>query len=147
MENGKYDSLKLKNQLCFPVYSAARHIIRLYTPYLKKLNLTYMQYVTMMVLWEEKQSNLKDLGKKLYLDSGTLTPLLKELEKKGYVNRCRLEGDERFLSISLTPEGEALKDKALHIPTEMTKCVFLTKEESLELYHLMYKLLSVVKED
>lgn len=143
--NNNYDALKLKNQLCFPLYAASREVIKLYKPYLDKLNLTYTQYVAMMVLWEVGCCNVKEMGKKLYLDSGTLTPLLKELEKKGYVKRARKEGDRRYLAVELTKKGIELKDEALYIPYEMAKNLCLTCEETALFYRLIYKMLSVVE--
>ena len=142
MDNKNYDALKLHGQLCFPLYACAKETIRLYKPHLDELGLTYTQYITMMVLWEKKCLTVKELGKELYLDSGTLTPLLKKLETKGYLIRERSKEDERNLFVSLTEEGEKLKDDALHIPYEMEKCVELDHEECLTLYRLLYKLLS-----
>ena len=103
-----FSSLKLDNQLCFPLYAASREVIRRYRPFLEELDLTYTQYITMMVFWEVGQINVKELGKRLYLDSGTLTPLLKSLEAKGYVNRSRSKSDERVLNVELTVAGEEL---------------------------------------
>ena len=141
-----FEQLKLENQLCFPLYAAAKEVVRKYKPYLDELDLTYTQYITMMVLWEKEQLNVKELGSMLYLDSGTLTPLLKKLEAKGYVSRHRSQEDERNLNICITEKGEALKEKAASIPEEMTKkYVNLTKEEIRQIYHGLYKLLSVVK--
>lgn len=148
MEDHKYDALKIENQLCFPLYACAKETIRLYKPFLDELGLTYTQYITMMVLWEKKKLTVKELGKKLYLDSGTLTPLLKKLEAKGLLLRERSKEDERNLFIILTEEGEALKEKALPVPGELAKCVELDHEESLLLYKLLYKLLQhAAKED
>ena len=143
-ETNKYDALKLGVQLCFPLYACAKETVRLYKPYLDELDLTYTQYITMMVLWEHEKLTVKELGKKLYLDSGTLTPLLKKLEAKGLLKRERSKEDERNLFISLTDEGVAMKDKALHIPYDMAKCVELDMEERVVLYKLLYKLLSYV---
>ena len=109
--------LKLENQLCFPLYAASKEITRRYAPYLEPLDLTYTQYIVMLVLWEEKKCNVSELGKKLFLDSGTLTPLLKKLEAKGYIQRTREQSDERCLSVSLTAEGESLKRKAASVPS------------------------------
>ena len=142
----KYGALKLENQLCFPLYACSRHMIRLYKPYLDKLDLTYTQYITMMVLWERKAVTVKELGIELYLDSGTLTPLLKKLEEKGLVTRRRSEEDERNLIVSVTEKGERLKDEALYIPGEMTKCINLEKEDIGRLYHMLYRMLEYVKE-
>ena len=142
MDDQKYASLKLENQLCFPLYACSRETIRLYKPYLDELNLTYTQYISMLVLWEKGSITVKELGNALYLDSGTLTPLLKKLEAKGLISRTRSKNDERNLIISITDEGAAMKERALHIPEEMAKCVLLTPEESLTLYRLLYKMLS-----
>ena len=148
MEDKKYDALKIENQLCFPLYACAKETIRLYKPYLDDLDLTYTQYITMMVLWEKKRLTVKELGKALYLDSGTLTPLLKKLEAKGLLVRERSKEDERNLFITLTETGEELKDQALHVPAELAKCVELEPEETRMLYQLMYKLLQrAAKED
>jgi DNA-binding MarR family transcriptional regulator len=135
------DALKLDNQLCFPLYAASREIIKLYHEPLSKLGLTYTQYITMMVLWEEKKINVKDLGKRLFLDSGTLTPLLKALEKQGYITRTRSSEDERVLVVELTPEGKKLKTKASAVPREVGKCVKLSAEDAKELYRILYLLL------
>lgn len=141
MDQNKYDCLKLSNQLCFPLYACARESIKFYTPHLDKLGLTYTQYITMMVLWERKSLTAKELGRILYLDSGTLTPLLKKLEAKSLLTRKRSEADERNLIVTITEAGEALKEQALHIPSEMTKCVNLEKEEIRAMYHMLYKML------
>lgn len=138
-----YEQLKLENQLCFPLYAAAKEVVRKYKPYLDELDLTYTQYIAMMVLWEKESLNVKELGSMLYLDSGTLTPLLKKLEAKGYVTRRRCKEDERNLIICITKKGEALKEKAAKVPNEMAcKYVNLTKEEIEMVYHTLYKLLS-----
>lgn len=144
----KYSSLMLKNQLCYPMYLCSKEVIRKYTPILNKLNLTYTQYIVMMFFWENKTSNVKELGKTLLIDSSTLTPLLKKLENKGYITRVRSTSDERNLVLQITKEGEKLKDKALFIPKEMGKCINLSEDESKVLYSLLYKVLSnVEKED
>ena len=145
-EMANYDSLKLDNQLCFPLYACAKEIVRRYKPYLDDLDLTYTQYVTMMVLWEENHLSVKALGKRLYLDSGTLTPLLKKLEAKGYLTRTRSEADERSVIISLTDEGLALRDKALAVPEQMRGCVRLSKEDAQTLYRILYQLLGGMTE-
>ena len=142
MEHKNYDSLKLSHQLCFPLYACARETIKLYTPHLDKLGLTYTQYITMMVLWEHKTMNVKAMGEILFLDSGTLTPVLKKLESKGLITRQRSTADERNLIVSITDRGMALRDQALHIPQEMAKCLVLTHEETVTLYHLLYKTLT-----
>lgn len=145
MMEKKYESLKLCNQLCFPLYACSREMIKLYKPWLDELGLTYTQYITMMVLWEHKAMTVKALGQELYLDSGTLTPLLKKLEEKGLVTRRRSELDERNLIVTITDQGERMKDAALHIPTEMAKCVNLPKEDICDLYRMLYQMLEIVK--
>ena len=137
----KFDLLKLENQLCFPLYAAAKETVKLYRPYLEPFDLTYTQYITLMVVWEKGCVNVKELGERLYLDSGTLSPLLKCLENKGYIKRSRCPGDERICHVELTEKSEALKEQMLHIPVEMAKEVSLSKEESIQLYRLLYKLL------
>ncbi|MFR5953699.1 MAG: MarR family winged helix-turn-helix transcriptional regulator [Coprococcus sp.] len=107
----EYDALKLSNQLCFPLYACAKEIVRRYKPYLDEIDLTYTQYIAMMVLWEHKHINVKDMGNYLYLDSGTLTPVLKKLEQKGYLTRQRDKDDERVLNVTITQQGEALKNR------------------------------------
>lgn len=143
MSTGKYDSLKLQNQLCFPLYAASREIVKRYRPYLESLNLTYTQYITMMVFWEDRQLNVKELGKKLFLDSGTLTPVLKSLEVKGYVRRYRSTTDERVLLVEITPAGKALKEQALSIPQSVFDELPLNIEEADQLYQLLYQVLSI----
>lgn len=147
MDEKKYDALKIKGQLCFPLYVCAKETIRLYKPFLDELGLTYTQYITMMVLWEKKRLTVKELGQELYLDSGTLTPLLKKLETKGLLVRERSKEDERNLYISLTEAGEKLRDDALHVPYEMEKCVELDMEERVTLYRLLYKLLTYLDKE
>ena len=141
----KYDSLKLENQLCFPLYAAAKEIVRKYKPFLEEIDLTYTQYITMMVMWEEEEINVTHLGEKLYLDSGTLTPLLKKLEKKGYITRERSKDDERTLDVKLTEEGLKLRDKALSIPSNMSGCIKLSKDEAVLLYKILNKILDDLK--
>ena len=141
----KYDALKLENQLCFPLYACSREIVKKYRPYLDKIGLTYTQYITMMVLWEEKKINVKALGEKLYLDSGTLTPVLKSLENKGYVSRSRSKDDERVLIVEITEEGEKLKERAVEVPYKVSGCLRLDPGESKQLYGLLYKVLGVMK--
>ena len=128
MEFSEYDALKLDNQVCFPLYAAAREVTKLYRPYLDALNLTYTQYITMMVLWENRSCSAKKLGEKLYLDSGTLTPVIKSLEQKGFVKRS-------------TDKGFALREEAKSVPQKMAACTNLTPEEAQTLYKLLYKVL------
>ncbi|OLA86292.1 MAG: MarR family transcriptional regulator [Roseburia sp. 40_7] len=139
--SNKYDKLKLENQLCFPLYAASKEIVRHYKPFLDKLDMTYTQYIAMMVLWEHKKLTVKELGEYLYLDSGTLTPLLKTMEKKGWVERNRSKEDERVLNVTITKQGEALREQALSVPEQMAGCVHLKQEEIAQLYQLLYKIL------
>ena len=139
----EYEQLLLKNQLCFPMYACSRKIVGSYTPYLKPLGLSYTQYIVMMVMWEKESVNVGQLGEILYLDAGTLTPLLKRLENAGYVTRQRSKEDERITIISITPEGEALKEKCRDIPAKMTEGgTSLTEKDARELYRLLYLFLN-----
>lgn len=131
----------MENQLCFPLYAASREVIKQYRPYLEELDLTYTQYIAMMVFWEEKKLSVKELGKKLFLDSGTLTPVLKSLESKGYLVRSRSKKDERVLMVEITPCGEALKERALSVPQRVAGCIKLEPQEAMTLYALLYKVL------
>lgn len=142
----RYDALKLENQLCFPLYAASREVIKHYHPYLKELGLTYTQYIAMMVFWADGKISVKELGEKLFLDSGTLTPVLKSLEEKGYVKRRRSSEDERVLIVEITDAGEALKERAVSIPGQIAGCVKLDTEEAMQLYKLLYKVLAAVNE-
>ncbi len=138
----KYEQLLLKNQLCFPLYACGRKIVGSYTPYLKPLGLTYTQYIVMMVLWEKESVNVGQLGEILHLDAGTLTPLLKRLEKAGYITRERSKEDERITIISITAKGEGLKEDCKDIPTKISSGKKpLSEKEAKELYRLLYKLL------
>ena len=145
MMEEKYECLKLSKQLCFPLYACSREMIKLYKPFLDELGLTYTQYITLMVLWEHKAMTVKALGQELYLDSGTLTPLLKKLEEKGLVTRRRSDLDERNLIVTITELGESMRDRALHIPEEMAKCVNLPREDIRDLYRMLHQLLEFVK--
>ena len=141
MTENTYDLLKLENQLCFPLYAAARATIRLYKPLLDKLDLTYTQYITMMVLWERRSLTAKELGDLLFLDSGTLTPLLKKMEAKGLLTRKRSRRDERSLVVTVTDKGMTLREEALSVPVAMAECLTLPKEEAMTLYDILYKML------
>lgn len=143
----KFDALKLENQICFPLYACSKEVVRKYKPYLDAIDLTYTQYITMMVLWEHKEITVKEIGEFLYLDSGTLTPVLKTLEKKGLLTRHRSGEDERVLKICITEKGEALKEQAADIPLKMGACLKLSMEEAKELYSLLYKVLDLVADE
>lgn len=141
MDNHTYDALKLDHQLCFPLYACSREIIRQYKPFLDEIGLTYTQYIVMMVLWERGSVTVKELGDSLYLDSGTLTPLLKKMEAKGLLSRARSARDERNLIVTITGAGEALKERAIKVPAQMAQCTSLEPQEALTLYRLLYKML------
>ena len=142
----KYDCLKLENQLCFPLYACAKAVTKHYKPFLDKYDLTYTQYITMMVMWEKKSINFKELGKCLYLDSGTLTPVVKKLETKGYLKKHRCEDDERNILVELTDTGKKLRDKMVKVPQEMGSCVNLSEKDAKELYRILYTILGHVDE-
>ena len=141
MTEKNYDQLKLDNQLCFPLYACARQITGAYTPFLKKLGITYTQYIVFMVLWEQDGIPVGALGKRLHLDNGTLTPLLKKMETAGYVTRTRSSKDERVVIVSLTDKGWDLRDQAAEIPAQVGSCIRLEPEEAQALYSLLYKIL------
>lgn len=145
MEENKYDCLKLDTQLCFSLYACAKEITRLYKPYLDEINLTYTQYVAMMVLWEEHVATLKHIGERLALDSGTLTPLFVKLEEKGYVYRMKDENDDRNLIIKISDEGLKLRDKALHIPSCISQHIELDQNDLYNLYITLRKMMKSFK--
>lgn len=142
VEGSVHPELKLENQLCFPLYACARRVVNLYEPYFKPLGITYTQYIVFLVLWEKGSVCVGELSKKLFLDSGTLTPLLKKLEKEGYVERRRSEDDERKVIVSLTEKGRELEAFAADIPQKVGSCVNLSPEESYTLYMLLYKIIN-----
>ena len=141
--NEKYASLKLENQLCFPMYACARKLMKLYTPYLKQIGLTYTQYIAMLVLWDKKEATVKELSECLYLDTGTLTPLLQRMERNGYLTRKRSLEDERFIIIGLTEKGWNLRDHALFIPETISKEIHLNSSDLQVLYLTLYRILSL----
>ncbi|MCH4019438.1 MAG: MarR family transcriptional regulator [Erysipelotrichaceae bacterium] len=148
IEKGKWEDLnpdellRLDRQLCFPLYAAARKAVSAYTPYLKPLDLTYTQYITFMVLWEKDGLTIGEIGERLHLDNGTLTPLLKKMEKQGYITRKRDQEDERKVTIHLTKEGRDMKQKLVHVPLQVEKCAPISIEEANELYRILYKILN-----
>lgn len=144
---GKYDCIRLENQLCFPLYACSKAVTKHYKPFLDKLDLTYTQYITMMVLWDKKEANVKDIGAALYLDSGTLTPVIKKLEAKGYIEKKRSKDDERSVIVEITDKGDALKDEAVKIPAMMGGCMQITEKEAETLYRILYKILGNVEEE
>ena len=141
MEYDDLEAMKLANQLCFPLYAAARHVTGLYTPWLKPLGLTYTQYIVFLVLWEQDGISVTEIGEKLRLDNGTLSPLLKKMEQAGYVERRRCRRDDRIVEITLTEAGRALREKAKGIPGHVAGCIDLPPEKARKLYHLLYELL------
>ena len=145
-EPGKYPQLLLDNQLCFPLYAAARKVVNEYNPLLKPYGLTYTQYIVFLALWgmEGGRAKVGDLGRRLYLDCGTLTPLLKKMEESGWLTRCRCKQDERVVYVSLTDSGWALREELKVIPEKVGKCVTLEQEDAMQLYRLLYKLLEIM---
>ena len=135
------EAMKLANQLCFPLYAAARHVTGLYTPVLRPLGLTYTQYIVFLVLWEKDGQPVGEIGEKLLLDNGTLSPLLKKMEQAGYVRRERSREDERVVVITLTEAGRALQEKAKDVPAKVAGCIDLPPEKAQALYGLLYELL------
>ena len=142
-----YDPLLLKNQLCFPTYAVSNKILRKYKPLLDELDLTYTQYICMMVMWEKKEVNEKELCDSLYLKTNTLTPLIKRLEEKEYITISKSKVDKRNLVIKLTEDGLALKEKAQNVPNCIKDEFNLTEEEAIFLYKILYKILNYNKED
>ena len=135
------ESMKLDSQLCFPLYAASRKVVNLYTPHLKPLGITYTQYIMFLVLWEKDNITVGELCRRLMLDTGTVTPMLKNTEKQGLIKRTRSEEDERVVVITLTEEGKALYKKAKELPGKIGSCVKLDKSEAMALYKILYKLL------
>ena len=141
MEYDHHEVMKLVNQLCFPLYAAARNVTGLYTPWLKPLGLTYTQYIVLLVLWERDGISVTEIGEKLMLDNGTLSPLLKKMEQAGYLERRRSREDDRVVEITLTDEGRALQEKAKDVPLKVGSCIDLPEEKARQLYELLYELL------
>ncbi len=141
MDQDYHEAMKLANQLCFPLYAAARNVTGLYTPWLKPLGLTYTQYIVFLVLWEKDGLSVTEIGEKLMLDNGTLSPMLKKLEQAGYIRRRRSREDDRVVEITLTEAGRALQEKAKDIPGQVAGCIDLPPEKAQTLYTLLYELL------
>ena len=144
----EYPQLQLSSQLCFPLYACARKVISAYTPLLKPFGLTYTQYIVLLALGEEEDGKEKvgDVCHKLYLDCGTMTPMLKKMEESGWITRRRCKADERCVYVELTEKGWALREKVKDIPAKLGKCICLQQEEAFELYRLLYKLLDSMEE-
>lgn len=147
MSDLKYNSLRLESQLCFPLYACSKEVVRKYKPLLDAIDLTYTQYIAMMVLWEKREINVKELGNHVYLDSGTMTPVLKKLESKDLITRTRSKNDERNLIVRITEKGLKLRDEALKIPIRMGSCINLSKDEAEILYKLLYKVLGAMEKN
>ena len=141
MAGDGYDCLKLENQLCFPMYVCAKEIVKKYRPFLDPLGITYTQYIALLVLWERDAVSVKDLGDRMFLDSGTLTPLLRKLEEKGYVSRTRDPADERSVVVTLTPEGKNLREKAVDIPASVGACMKISEQDAVALYGILGRLM------
>ena len=146
MEGMEKERMKLENQLCFPLYAAARYVTGLYTPWLKPLGLTYTQYIVFLVLWEKDHLTVSEIGEKLMLDNGTLSPLLKKMEQEGYIQRLRCRKDDRVVEIALTENGMAMQERAKDVPGHVAGCVNLGPEKAATLYSLLYELLEHQKE-
>ncbi len=139
-----FDMLKLENQLCFPLYACSKEVVRKYKPFLDEIGLTYTQYIAMMVMWEHRSLSVKALGEYLYLDSGTITPMVKKLEEQGLLTRSRCQDDERCVMLSLTENGEKLKLKAAEIPAKIGACLPLSHEDASNLYRILNQLLKAL---
>lgn len=137
-----FDALKLSNQLCFPLYVCSKEIVKKYKPFLDEIGLTYTQYITMMAMWEHEELSVKELGELLFLDSGTLTPVLKTLEKKGLVSRRRSSEDERVLVVTLTEDGASLKERAVEVPYKMQGCASIDENDAADLYRILHKMMN-----
>ena len=141
MAGDDYDCLRLENQLCFPMYVCAKEIVKRYRPFLDPLDLTYTQYIALLILWERDGLSVKDLGDRMFLDSGTLTPLLRKLEEKGYVSRTRDPADERSVVVTLTPEGRDLRERAVAIPASVGACMNISEQDAVALYGILGRLM------
>ncbi len=146
MDN-KFDALKLGNQLCFPLYVCSKEIVKRYKPFLDEIGLTYTQYITMMAVWEHEELSVKELGELLFLDSGTLTPVLKTLEKKGLLSRKRSSEDERILIVTLTESGTKLKEQAVEVPFKMQGCMSIDEKDAAELYRILHTVMENISLD
>ena len=141
MESDCHEAMKLANQLCFPLYAASRHVVGLYTPWLKPLGLTYTQYIVFLVLWERDGCSVGELCEKLMLDNGTISPLLKKMQQAGYIEKTRSKADDRVVTITLTKEGKDLQKKMKDIPLQVVSCLSLDPQKAQTLYSLLYELL------
>lgn len=142
----RYDKIKLDNQICFPLYALSREIIKLYKPFLDKYDLTYTQYITMLVIWEEEKITFKDLGKRLHLDSGTLTPVLKKLESMELINKYRSKEDDRIVIVEITEKGKLLKEEILEVPEQIYCKLNIEAEELIVLKRQLDDILAQISE-
>ena len=142
----EYPQLQLDSQICFPLYACARKVIGAYNPLLKPMGLTYTQYIVMLELWEKEKEKVGELCHRLYLDCGTITPMLKKMEESGWLTRCRCKVDERVVYVALTDKGRALREQVKDIPMKVGECISLSQEEAFELYRLLHKLLDTMNE-
>ena len=133
--------LLLDSQLCFPLYAAARKVVNHYTPFLKPLGITYTQYIVLLALWESGSATVGDLCRRLYLDNGTITPLLKKMEEAGFIARSRSKQDERVVTVTVTEAGWELRQAVKDVPFQVGSCIPLTQEDALSLYRLLRKLM------
>ena len=146
-QNGAdYPQLRLDSQLCFQLYACARKVTGAYGPMLKPLGLTYTQYLVMLALWENEKEKVGELCHRLYLDCGTITPMLKKMEESGWLTRCRCKVDERCVYVALTEKGRALREQVKDIPAKVGECITLPQEDVYELYRLLHKLLDTIEE-
>ena len=145
MDHDYHEIMKLDNQLCFPLYAAARYVTNLYTPWLRSLGLTYTQYITFLVLWEKDGLSVSDIGSRLMLDNGTLSPMLKKMEQGGYIERTRSKDDDRVVIITLTEKGRDLQKAAKDIPAKVGSCIDLPADKAMELHGLLHELLDTRK--
>ena len=142
----EYPQLQLDGQICFPLYACARKVISAYNPLLKPLGLTYTQYLVMLELWQREKVKVGELCHRLYLDCGTMTPMLKKMEESGWITRCRCRQDERVVYVALTEKGRALREEVRDIPGKVGECISLPREDTYELYKLLHKLLDTMEE-
>ena len=147
MAGDGYGCLRLENQLCFPLYVCSKEIVRRYRPYLDPLDITYTQYITMMALWEEDGLSVKDLGRRIRLDSGTLTPLLRKLEEKSFIKRDRSSDDERSVTVTVTKTGYELREKAKDIPASVGSCLNISEKDATALYSILNRLMESLDQD
>lgn len=141
----RYEKIKLDNQLCFSLYAASREVIKIYKPLLDKYGLTYTQYIAMLVVWEYERITVKEMGQKLHLDSGTLTPVLKKLQSMGLIIKYRDKNDDRVVIVEVSEKGRELKDKIIDVPEQMYCRLGTNVEDAIQLKKMLDKLLMAFK--